>query len=812
MTYEEAKEYLAEIARSGIILGLEPMQALLKRLGNPQDQLQFIHIAGTNGKGSTLAFISTILKCAGYTVGRYSSPRVFDYDEFVQVNGENIEREAFSRLTAQVKAAIDSMEIDGIGRPTLFEVETAIGFLYFIEKKCDVVVLECGMGGRDDATNIVENVICNILTPIGMDHMGFLGNTLEEITECKAGIIKNTAPVCVGRQEECSYQVIQRVCEEKGASMYCADSAGLHVYEDMEYAEDGAPLIHYDYKDIKDIRIRMIGRYQLDNASLAIEAAKALDASGMKITDEQIKAGLAEAVWHGRFETIASKPRVILDGAHNPHGMIQLKKSLEYYFAGKRIIGIMGVLADKAYDEECEMMAPLFARFFTVTPPNNPRALEAEQLAAVLRKYHKDVKACDSIQEAVDAAMETAGEDDIIMIFGSLSYIGEAASVVRKKNSKKDLAAVRQQLDQVDQELVKLYTRRMDLCKLVAESKLASSKPVRDIARENKKLEMVKAMVKSGGDKKNVEEMFRMLMAASRKYQYQMLDEMSKGNCRLPFEIIDELETENCRVVYTGVEGAFAHEATMKYFGRDVTSFHVSTFEESMNALSGGRADFAVIPIENSSAGVVADVYDLLVKCDNYIVDEFDLPVIQSLLVVPGTKLEEIETVYSHPQGISQCNKFLNEHKEINTISMSNTALAAKKVAEEGIRSHAAIASTVAADLYGLETLISPLNHNLANMTRFAVITNRKVARKDAQHISICFECEHDPGSLYRLMSHIIYNNLNMIKLESRPVPGQTWEYRFFMNFDGNFNQSSVRNALTGISEEAVSFKILGSF
>ena len=159
MTYEEAKEYLAEIARSGIILGLEPMQALLKRLGNPQDQLQFIHIAGTNGKGSTLAFTSTILKCAGYTVGRYSSPRVFDYDEFVQVNGENIERDAFSRLTAQVKAAIDSMEIDGIGRPTLFEVETAIGFLYFIEKKCDVVVLECGMGGRDDATNIVENVI-----------------------------------------------------------------------------------------------------------------------------------------------------------------------------------------------------------------------------------------------------------------------------------------------------------------------------------------------------------------------------------------------------------------------------------------------------------------------------------------------------------------------------------------------------------------------------------------------------------------------------------------------------------------------------
>ena len=231
-----------------------------------------------------------------------------------------------------------------------------------------------------------------------------------------------------------------------------------------------------------------------------------------------------------------------------------------------------------------------------------------------------------------------------------------------------------------------------------------------------------------------------------------------------------------------------------------------------MNALSGGRADFAVIPIENVSTGVVADVYDLLVKCDNYIVDEMDLPVEQSLLVVPGTKLEEIDTVFSHPQGIAQCSKFLNEHKEIKPIEKTNTALAAKMVAEEGIRNHAAIASRIAGELYGLETLISPLNHNLANMTRFAIISNRKISKKDAQHISICFETEHDPGSLYRLMSHIIYNNLNMTKLESRPVPGHTWEYRFFMNFDGNFSQSSVKNALTGISEEAVSFKILGSF
>ena len=398
----------------------------------------------------------------------------------------------------------------------------------------------------------------------------------------------------------------------------------------------------------------------------------------------------------------------------------------------------------------------------------------------------------------------------------------EAVSAENQKNSEAplenvlnkemSLQEVRVKLDEVDRQIVDLYKQRMALSVQVAESKMRSNRPIRDAQREKQKLESVKSMVEKGYDKKNVEELFRMLMSASRKYQYHLMNKQNYGTCRIPFQEVETLPVEDCRVVYTGVEGSFAHQATVKYFGSQVSSFHVPTFEESMNALSGGRADFAVIPIENVSTGVVADVYDLLVKCDNYIVDEMDLPVEQSLLVVPGTKLEEIDTVFSHPQGIAQCSKFLNEHKEIKPIEKTNTALAAKMVAEEGIRNHAAIASRIAGELYGLETLISPLNHNLANMTRFAIISNRKISKKDAQHISICFETEHDPGSLYRLMSHIIYNNLNMTKLESRPVPGHTWEYRFFMNFDGNFSQSSVKNALTGISEEAVSFKILGSF
>lgn len=431
MTYEEARDYLEEISHSGIVLGLDTMRELLARLDNPQDKLQFVHIAGTNGKGSTLAFISTILQCAGYTVGRYASPRVFEYEEFVQVNGENIAREALCHYVKQVRDAVTDMEAKGLERPTLFEVETVIGFLHFVEMKCHVVVLECGMGGRDDATNVIDNILCNVLTPIGLDHMGFLGNTLEEITEVKAGIIKNHAPVCIGKQQPGSRHVIEEVCSRMGCPLHSVDDSQLHIYEKMDDTEDGIPMIHFDYKCFADLRIRLIGRYQVDNACLAIEAVSAMNGNGLNVSPEHIREGLAKAEWHGRFETISMNPQVIVDGAHNPHGMIQLKKSLEYYFSGKRIFAIMGVLADKAYDEECEMMAPLFEKMFTITPPNNPRALEAEKLAQVLSVYHQDVAACESIEEAVKAAYQEAGNEDIIAIFGSLSYIGEACRIVK---------------------------------------------------------------------------------------------------------------------------------------------------------------------------------------------------------------------------------------------------------------------------------------------------------------------------------------------------------------------------------------------
>ena len=431
MTYEEAREFMEEMSHSGICLGTDSVVTLLRELGNPQDKLRFVHIAGTNGKGSTLSFISNILKSAGYTVGRYSSPRVFAYEEFVQVNGENIEKDAFVRICSHMKETVERIDAKGLPHPSLFEIETAIGFLYFVEKKCDIVVLECGMGGRDDATNVVNDVLCHVIAPIGLDHMGFLGNTIEEIAEVKAGIVRNETPVCIGTQEDSVKEVFKKVCAVRNNELIMTDHAAITVYDDKRMDTDGTPMICFDYGNISDIRIHMVGRYQIMNACLAIDAAKSLNGQGLVVSDEAIKEGLSMAKWPGRFDTICYEPQVIVDGAHNPHGMVQLKNSLTYYFPGKKLVGIMGVLADKAYDEEVEMMAPLFEKIFTITPPENPRALEAEKLSAVIEKFDVPTEACETIEDAVRKAGDITGPDGIIIIFGSLSYIGQAVSAVK---------------------------------------------------------------------------------------------------------------------------------------------------------------------------------------------------------------------------------------------------------------------------------------------------------------------------------------------------------------------------------------------
>ncbi|KIR01206.1 Dihydrofolate synthase / Folylpolyglutamate synthase [Lachnospiraceae bacterium TWA4] len=434
LTYKEARAFYENISSSGIVLGTKPMLNLLNRLNNPQNQLKFVHIAGTNGKGSTLAFISTIISQAGYKVGRYSSPRVYEYEEFVQINGENISKEDFCKFTEPVKKAIEEIEKAGEPVPTVFEAETALGMLYFAKNHCDVVVLECGLGGRDDATNVLDTVVCNVITSIGLDHTKFLGDTLGKIAKVKAGIIRDDAPVVICAQGEEVIEVVREEANDHNALFIVTNPEEIHPHKEMELSCDNRPMMGFDYKDLKNLKVGLLGRYQLKNATVAIEVAKVLTTRGFKISKEQIKEGLEKTVWKGRFETIANHPQVVVDGAHNPHGVVQLKESVEYYFKNKKIFAIMGVLADKNFDKEAQMMAPFFEKVFTVTPPNNPRALQAEKLAQCVGQYHSDVTPCNSLKEAVESAYQYASEEDVILIFGSLSYLGEIMREVEEYN------------------------------------------------------------------------------------------------------------------------------------------------------------------------------------------------------------------------------------------------------------------------------------------------------------------------------------------------------------------------------------------
>ena len=375
----------------------------------------------------------------------------------------------------------------------------------------------------------------------------------------------------------------------------------------------------------------------------------------------------------------------------------------------------------------------------------------------------------------------------------------------------KDLLELREEIDKVDKQIVALFEERMQISEDVAKYKIANGKKVFDKDRERSKLETLKGLADNDFNRHGIEELFQQIMSMSRKLQYQLLTENGAAG-RLPFIAVDDIERENIRVVYQGVEGAYSHAAMREYFGKDVNCFHVKKWRDAMEAIAEGAADYAVLPIENSSAGIVADNYDLLVNFENYIVGEQIIKCEHALLGLPGTKLEDIRTVYSHQQALSQCEEYLDQHREWQQIPYDNTARAAKKVAEEKDPSQAAIGSKFAAEYFGLEILAEHVYYNEANSTRFIIVTNQRISRRDATKISICFEVPHHSGALYNILSHFIYNNLNMNKIESRPIPGRNWEYRFFVDFDGNLNDSAVKNALRGIREEATNMKILGNY
>lgn len=374
-----------------------------------------------------------------------------------------------------------------------------------------------------------------------------------------------------------------------------------------------------------------------------------------------------------------------------------------------------------------------------------------------------------------------------------------------------DLLELRGRIDEIDQQIVALYEKRMEVSKQVAEYKIETGKRVFDKAREEEKIQKVKSLTHNDFNSHGIEELFEQIMCMSRKLQYQLISEHGGLN-KLPFIKVDCLETQKARVVFQGAEGAYSQAAMHQYFGDQIDSFHVDTFRDAMMAINEGSADFAVLPIENSTAGMVSEIYDLLVEFENYIVGEQIIKIEHCLMAVPGTELSDIKTVYSHPQSLMQSARFLNDHPDWRQISMQNNAFAARKVADEKDKTQAAIASEYAAKLYGLEILKKGVNQSDTNSTRFIIVTNQKIFLKDAKKVSICFEVAHESGSLYHMLSHFIYNNLNMNRIESRPIENRNWEYRFFIDFDGNLSDSAVKNALRGLREEARNMKILGNY
>ena len=374
-----------------------------------------------------------------------------------------------------------------------------------------------------------------------------------------------------------------------------------------------------------------------------------------------------------------------------------------------------------------------------------------------------------------------------------------------------DLQDLRNEIDSIDRQMTELFEKRMEISRKVAKYKISTGKKVFDKERERKVIEKAKDMTHNDFNRHGIEELFQQIMAMSRKLQYQLLEENGVAG-RLPFIGVDELEKENVRVVFQGVEGAYSQAAMQQYFGDKITSFHVEHWRDAMEAIAEGAADYAVLPIENSSAGIVSENYDLMVEYGHCIVGEQIIKIEHALLGVPGAKLSDITDVYSHPQALMQCARYLEGHREWEKHSLKNTAMAAQKVREDGMRHKAAIASRLTAEIYGLDVLEEGIQDNKQNATRFIIVTGKHVFTRKANKISICFEGAHETGSLYHMLSHLIYNGINMDHIESRPLPERNWEYRFFVDFEGNLNDPAVQNALRGLSEETTRLQILGNY
>lgn len=417
MNEKEAREYLAHASKKGMVMGLSVMEELMRRLGNPEKTLRIVHIAGTNGKGSILSYIEQIFLTSGYHTGRYVSPALGAYENRFLLDGKGIDPEKVPSLVEEVKQAAEEMERDTGYSPTIFEIETAMAFLCFREAEVSVVLLETGMGGRLDATNVIEQPLVSVIASVSFDHMQFLGDTLPKIAAEKAGIIKEGCPVvCYPDNPEEVKNVIREVCGERHA-LY------LEPEEKISILQEGPDGSRFSYGMYEELEISLPGRHQIYNAVTALRVVEQL-CSFYEISKKQVAEGLKKTRWSGRLEKIGSYPSVYLDGAHNRDAASKLAAFLEAHFKGRRILAVTGVLADKEYEEMMKIVLPLVSKTAVITP-DNARGLESSVLLETARRYCPDSTDLRTIQAGMKWAKAEAKEEDVVIVFGSLSFLDQ---------------------------------------------------------------------------------------------------------------------------------------------------------------------------------------------------------------------------------------------------------------------------------------------------------------------------------------------------------------------------------------------------
>lgn len=431
MNYNEALQFIHESHKFGMRLGLDNIKKLLELLGDPQNNLKIIHVAGTNGKGSTCSFISSILKESGYKVGLYTSPFLETFTERIRVNGENIREEEVGKIVSLIKEKIERMVSEGYSYPTEFEIVTAMAFYYYNQEKVDFVALEVGLGGRYDATNVIDKPVVSAITSISLDHTGILGDTLAKIAFEKGGIIKENCPTIVYPQQEEASEVIKNICAEKKSKYIECDFKNIEIKSSNINSQ--IYNCNINGKELRDLEIKLIGDHQIKNSIVALNVIEYLnDIKITNISEENIRKGLLETKWPGRIEKISENPMFIIDGAHNEEGAKSLANSIDKYFENKNKILVIGMLEDKDIDSVLDLLIPKFNKVITTTP-DNPRAIDANKLKEKIERYNIEVTCKPNIKEAVDYALEISNKDDVIISAGSLYMIGNVRTIIVNK-------------------------------------------------------------------------------------------------------------------------------------------------------------------------------------------------------------------------------------------------------------------------------------------------------------------------------------------------------------------------------------------